>query len=83
MSVLFFSCLRFRKGVSWRPGWSKRHRDWDRSWCRVAVAVLVKPSKNELTPFLRALLNLCGAADREWTGLVVHLFVEVSWSASL
>ena len=47
----FFSCLRFRKGVSWRPGWSKRHRDWDRSWCRVAVAVLVKPSKKELTPF--------------------------------
>ena len=47
----FFSCLRFRKGVSWRPVWSKRHHDWDWSWCRVAVAVLVKPSKNELTPF--------------------------------
>ncbi len=51
VSVLFFSCLRFRKGVSWRPGWSKRHHDWDWSWCRVAVAVLVNRSKNERTPF--------------------------------
>ncbi len=46
VSVLFFSCPRSRKGVSWRPGWSKRHHD--------AVAVLVKPSKNELTPFFSA-----------------------------
>ena len=48
VSVLFLSCLRFRKGVNWRPGWSKRPHDWDWSWCRVAVAVLVKRSKNEL-----------------------------------